>query len=68
MVSRKPAKEGLSSIIYRELTNCLFSPVNPVYTPTMVLSLTQPLLQNFGWRFATINVRLVESAQRLSQL
>src|SRR5262249_7142226 len=26
-----------------------------------------PLLQNFGWRFATINVRLAESAQRVSQ-
>jgi len=51
----------------RELTNSEFSPVNPVYTPTMVMSLSQPLLQNFGWQFATINVRLSESAQRSSQ-
>jgi outer membrane protein TolC len=51
----------------RELTNSEFSPVNPVYTPTLVMSLTQPLLQNFGWQFATINVRLSESAQRSSQ-
>jgi outer membrane protein len=51
----------------RELTNSEFSPVNPVYTPTMVMSLSQPLLQNFGWQFATINVRLAESAQRSSQ-
>jgi outer membrane protein len=51
----------------RELTNSGFSPVNPVYTPTMVMSLSQPLLQNFGWQFATINVRLAESAQRSSQ-
>jgi outer membrane protein len=51
----------------RELTNTLFSPVNPVWTPTVVMSLSQPLLQNFGWRFATINVRLAESAQRSAQ-
>jgi outer membrane protein len=51
----------------RALTNSGFSPVNPVYTPTMVMSLSQPLLQNFGWQFATINVRLAESAQRSSQ-
>ncbi len=31
------------------------------------MSLSQPLLQNFGWQFATINVRLAESAQRSSQ-
>jgi len=41
--------------------------VNPVWTPTVVMSLSQPLLQNFGWQFATINVRLAESAQRSSQ-
>jgi outer membrane protein len=58
---------GLTFNNDRELTNSAFSPVNPVYTPTMVLSLSQPLLQNFGWRFATINVRLAESAQRVSQ-
>jgi outer membrane protein TolC len=51
----------------RALTNSGFSPVNPVYTPTIVMSLSQPLLQNFGWQFATINVRLAESAQRSSQ-
>lgn len=51
----------------RELTNSEFSPVNPVYTPTLVMSLSQPLLQNFGWQFATINVRLAESAHRSSQ-
>ncbi len=51
----------------REYTNSAFSPVNPVYTPTMVMSLSQPLLQNFGWQFATINVRLAESAQVSSQ-
>jgi outer membrane protein TolC len=58
---------GLTFNNDRELTNSLFSPVNPVYTPTMVLSLSQPLLQDFGWRFATINVRLAESSQRVSQ-
>ncbi len=58
---------GLTFNNNRELTNTTFSPVNPVYTPTLVMSLTQPLLQNFGWQFATINVRLAESAQRSSQ-
>jgi outer membrane protein TolC len=58
---------GLTFNNDRELTNTEFSPVNPVYTPTMVMSLSQPLLQNFGWQFATINVRLAESAQRSSQ-
>ena len=58
---------GLTFNNDRELTNSEFSPVNPVYTPTLVMSLTQPLLQNFGWQFATINVRLAESAQRSSQ-
>lgn len=51
----------------REETNTLFSPVNPVYTPLLQLSLSQPLLQNFGWQFATINVRIAESSQRASQ-
>jgi outer membrane protein TolC len=58
---------GLTFNNDRELTNTAFSPVNPVYTPTIVTSLSQPLLQNFGWQFATINVRLAESAQLSSQ-
>ena len=51
----------------REETNSTFSPVNPAYTPLIQMSLSQPLLQNFGWQFATINVRIAESAQRTSQ-
>jgi outer membrane protein len=65
-----PVTNGTLGITFnndRELTNSGFSPVNPVYTPTIVMSLSQPLLQNFGWQFATINVRLAESAQRSSQ-
>ena len=58
---------GLTFNNDRQLTNSAFSPVNPVWTPTVVMSLSQPLLQNFGWQFATINVRLAESAQRSSQ-
>jgi outer membrane protein TolC len=58
---------GLTFNNDREYTNTIFSPVNPVYTPTIVMSLSQPLLQNFGWQFATINVRLAESAQRSAQ-
>ncbi|HTY54274.1 MAG TPA: TolC family protein, partial [Candidatus Binataceae bacterium] len=51
----------------RELTNSAFNPVNPVYTPLLEMSLSQPLLQNFGWQFATINVRMAQSAQRSQQ-
>jgi len=51
----------------RLLTNSSFSSVNPAYQPTLEASLVQPLLRNFGWNFATINVRLSESAQRSAQ-
>lgn len=51
----------------RTLTNSNFSAVNPSYTPLLEASLVQPLLRNFGWRFATLNVRLSESAQRTTQ-
>jgi outer membrane protein len=51
----------------RTLTNSTFSGVNPMYQPTLEASLVQPLLRNFGWNFATINVRLSESAQRSAQ-
>ncbi|MGH7934411.1 MAG: TolC family protein, partial [Candidatus Binataceae bacterium] len=51
----------------RTLTNSSFSSVNPSYTPSLTMSLDQPLLRNFGWNFATINVRLAESGQRESQ-
>jgi outer membrane protein len=51
----------------REETNSAFNPVNPAYTPLLEMSISQPLLQNFGWQFATINVRLAQSAQRSAQ-
>jgi outer membrane protein len=51
----------------RALSNSLFSGVNPSYAPTLALSLSQPLLQNFGWQFATINVRIAESGQKQAQ-
>ncbi|HKN13633.1 MAG TPA: TolC family protein [Candidatus Binatus sp.] len=51
----------------RSLSNSLFSGVNPSYLPTLALSLSQPLLQNFGWQFATINVRIAESGQKQAQ-
>ncbi len=52
----------------RTITNNLFEAITPSYTPTLGIGLSQPLLRNFGWKFATINVRLAESAQRQSQL
>jgi len=51
----------------RALSNSFFSSINPSYTPTLNLSVSQPLLQSFGWRFATINVRIAESGQKQSQ-
>ena len=51
----------------RALNNSLFSGVNPSYAPTLAMSLSQPLLQNFGWKFATINVQIAESGQKQAQ-
>ncbi|HYL59042.1 MAG TPA: TolC family protein [Candidatus Acidoferrales bacterium] len=51
----------------RALNNSRFSGVNPSYSPTIAMSLSQPLLQNFGWKFATINVRIAESGQKQAQ-
>jgi len=51
----------------RALSNSAFASVNPSYNPTLAVSIAQPLLQNFGWRFATINVRVAESAQKQAQ-
>jgi outer membrane protein len=51
----------------RTLSNSNFSSVNPAYTPLLEASLVQPLLRNFGWKFATLNVTLAESAQRTAQ-
>ncbi|HLX37213.1 MAG TPA: TolC family protein, partial [Candidatus Binataceae bacterium] len=39
----------------------------PSYSPTLAVSISQPLLQNFGWQFATINVRVAESGQKQAQ-
>lgn len=50
-----------------QATNNLTQTINPFYTPTMAVSLAQPLLRNFGWKFAVINVLLAESAQKQSQ-
>ncbi len=51
----------------RGLSNSTFAGVNPSYTPNLALSLSQPLLQNFGWDFATINVQIAESGQKQAQ-
>ncbi len=51
----------------RALNNSLFTGVNPSYNPSLTLSLSQPLLQNFGWKFATINVQIAESGQKQAQ-
>jgi outer membrane protein TolC len=51
----------------RSYSNSTFAAINPAYTPQLALSLSQPLLRNFGWNFATLNVRIAESSQKASQ-
>jgi outer membrane protein len=51
----------------RTSTNSNFAAMNPAYTPLLEGSLVQPLLRNFGWQFATLNVTISESAQRTTQ-
>jgi outer membrane protein TolC len=51
----------------RAFSNSTFASINPSYTPQLALSISQPLLRNFGWNFATINVRIAESSQKESQ-
>jgi outer membrane protein len=58
---------GLTFDNDRSLSNNAFASVNPSYTPSVTMSLSQPLLQNFGWQFATINVRIAESGQKVAQ-
>ena len=61
---------GTFGIIFnneRVLSNSAFQSVDPSYNPTIAVSLSQPLLQNFGWRFATLNVRIAESGQKQAQ-
>ncbi|HUY27472.1 MAG TPA: TolC family protein [Candidatus Binataceae bacterium] len=65
------ASNAVSTLFFtnnRLLTNNLFQGVVPAYAPELGVGLSQPLLRNFGWQFATINVRFAESAQRTSQL
>ena len=58
---------GLTFDNNRILTNSAFASVNPAYTPSLALSLSQPLLQNFGLDFATISVRMAEANQEAAQ-
>ncbi len=58
---------GVTFLNNRAASNSLFAGVNPAYSPSIAVSLSQPLLQNFGWRFATINVRIAESGQKVQQ-
>jgi outer membrane protein TolC len=50
-----------------EDTNNLTQTINPYYNPILQMSLSQPLLRNFGWKFATLNVDIAESQQKQSQ-
>ncbi|HTT75900.1 MAG TPA: TolC family protein [Candidatus Binataceae bacterium] len=58
---------GLTFDNSRASNNSPFTSIDPAYQPTLEASLSQPLLRNFGWDFASINVRLSESAQRTAQ-
>jgi outer membrane protein len=58
---------GLTFDNNRILTNSAFASVNPAYTPSLTVSLSQPLLRNFGLDFATISVRMAEANQETAQ-
>jgi outer membrane protein TolC len=58
---------GLTFDNERAYSNSSFSSINPSYVPQLALSVSQPLLRNFGWNFATLNVRIAESSQKQSQ-
>lgn len=48
----------------RRLTNpSLANPLVPLYTTSLSLNLVQPLLQNFGWRYALLLVDIASAAQ-----
>ncbi|HUN59069.1 MAG TPA: TolC family protein [Candidatus Binataceae bacterium] len=58
---------GLTFDNSRASNNSPFTSVDPAYQPNLEASLSQPLLRNFGWDFARINVHLAESSQRAAQ-
>ena len=58
---------GITFNNQRSFSNSTFAAINPAYTPQLALSVSQPLLRNFGWNFATLNVRIAESSQKASQ-
>ena len=58
---------GLTFDNERAYSNSSFSSINPSYVPQLALSVSQPLLRNFGWNFATLDVRIAESSQKESQ-
>ncbi len=58
---------GVSFTNNRLKSNSAFAALNPSYNTFLALSLSQPLLRNFGLDFATINVRIAETNQKQSQ-
>jgi outer membrane protein TolC len=50
-----------------EFSNSFIQTVNPYYQPMLLLTLSQPLLRNFGWNFATIGVQIAASQQKRAQ-
>ncbi len=58
---------GITFDNQRLASNSEFSSINPSYAPTLALTLSQPLLQNFGWQYATLSVRMAESGQKQAQ-
>ena len=58
---------GLTFNNERAYSNSSFASINPSDVPQLALSVSQPLLRNFGWNFATLNVRIAESSQKQSQ-
>ena len=58
---------GINFTNSRLMSNSAFAALNPSYNTFLALSLSQPLLRDFGLDFATINVRIAETNQKQSQ-
>ncbi len=51
----------------RNKTNSVFAGLNPAYSSELILSLTQPLLKDFGISANTANLRIASNNQTISQ-
>jgi outer membrane protein TolC len=66
-----PASNGRLTLFFEnqwQSTNSYSVSINPSFTPSLGFAFFQPLLRDFGWKYATINVEIAKSGQRGAQL